>query len=464
MGIRKMGHSSKLWSLMLTFLTLGIPSLMFGLGKLNFKPGLNFFSPQEDVKVGKQNAAEVDKQMPILHDAEVERYVNDLGRRLSAYTPNNLPDYAWQFKVVNTSDINAFALPGGFIYVNRGTIEAAEDEAQLAGVIAHEEGHVVMRHGTHQVSQMELAQAPLAILGAFGGRGGAMGQLGQLGLGLGINSIFLHNSRGMESQADEVGTYVLYRAGYDPHAMAQFFEIIAKKYPQRTLQLLSDHPSPGNRIKAVDAEIAQLGPERQWKTDSPEFQAIKKRLQSLPPPPKVNPQQQGAGGGGRRSDLTPSENFKTLSHSGFNINYPENWQVYGGESSGVTIAPQAGIVQNALAYGVIINDFEPERGRAGSLDGATHQLIDTLRQSNPNLRAIGNDEDISINGVPGKSLDMTGPSPIQQQGQPLREHDWLVTLARPDNTLLYLVFISPEDAVRQFRPTYEKMLQSVRLR
>jgi len=257
---------------------------------IDLRPGWNLFSPQKDVELGRENSTQVDKELPILNDSAAERYVSELGHRLSAYAPNNKSDYAWQFKVVNSGDINAFALPGGFIYVNRATIESAQEEAQLAGVIAHEEGHVVMRHGTHQASQMMLAQAPLSILGGLLGQSGSTAaQLAQMGIGLGVNSIFLHNSRSMEAQADEVGTYILYQAGYDPHAMAQFFEILEKKYPQGggpVGQFFSDHPNPGNRIKNVDAEIPRLGPSRAGKTDTPEFQAVKKHVQSLPPPPK----------------------------------------------------------------------------------------------------------------------------------------------------------------------------------
>ena len=270
------------------------PGILWGVQQLKFKPGWNVFSPQQDVQVGREDAAEVDKQLPILQNATVERYVNELGRRLSTYTPNNREEYVWQFKVVNSPDINAFALPGGFIYVNRATIEAAQDEAQLAGVIAHEEGHVVMRHGTHQASETMLAKGSLGILGGLlGGQGGSLGSTALQGVaGLGVNSALLHNSRQAESQADAVGTYVLYEAGYDPLAMVQFFQIIEQKYPQRTLQFFSDHPNPENRIKKVDEEIPQLGPAKQWKTDSPEFEAVKRRLLAIPPPPKTRPQGQ----------------------------------------------------------------------------------------------------------------------------------------------------------------------------
>jgi predicted Zn-dependent protease len=255
------------------------------------------FSPQQDVQVGKENAAQVDKELPILKDVELERYVNELGRRLCGYTPNNREEYQWQFKVVNSADINAFALPGGFIYVNRATIEAAQDEAQLAGVIAHEEGHVVMRHGTHQASNTMLAKGGLGILGGLLGGGGSLSSEALQGLvGFGVNSMFLHNSRSAETQADEVGTYVLYQAGYDPHAMVQFFQIIEQKYPQQTIQFFSDHPNPENRIKKVDEEIPELGAAKQWKTDSPEFQAMKKRVLAMPPPPKARPQASAAPG------------------------------------------------------------------------------------------------------------------------------------------------------------------------
>ena len=273
---------------------VGISGILWGVQELKFKPGWNMFSPQQDVQVGRENAAQVDKELPILQDATVERYVNELGRRLSAYTPNNREEYVWQFKVVNSEDINAFALPGGFIYVNRATIEAAQDEAQLAGVMAHEEGHVVMRHGTHQASTMMLAKGAVGILGGvLGGQDGSpTGTVLQGVVGLGVNSAFLHNSRQAESQADQVGTYVLYQAGYDPQAMVQFFEIIEQKYPQRTLQFFSDHPNPENRITKVDEEIPQLGPAKQWKTDSPEFVAVRKRVLAMPAPPKPRSQSQ----------------------------------------------------------------------------------------------------------------------------------------------------------------------------
>ncbi|MGH9378972.1 MAG: M48 family metallopeptidase, partial [Terriglobia bacterium] len=268
---------------------LAVPVMVYGIRELRFKPGFDLYTPAQDVEEGRQAAAQVEKTTPMLRDPETLRYINDLGKKLASFAPNNLPVYAWQFHVVNTKDINAFALPGGFIFVNRGTIAVAENEAQLAGVMAHEIGHVVMRHGTHQASVKSLAQLPLAIFGAATGSGGAMGIL-RAGLAFGLNSAFLKNSRDMEGQADEVGTYILYHAGYDPHAMSQFFEILQQKYPQQTVQFFSDHPNPGNRIANVNQEIPLLGAARRGTTDTPEFERIRKRIDSLPPPPPAKKQ------------------------------------------------------------------------------------------------------------------------------------------------------------------------------
>ena len=199
--------SQKLASAIFLASVVLLPLLALGSGKPDFKPGYNFYSPQEDVQLGKENSVQVNKQLPLLDDAESLSYLHSLGKILVAFAPNNHPEYAWQFRIVNSAEINAFALPGGYIYVNRGVFEAAEDEAQLAGVIAHESGHVVMRHGTHIASQAVLAQGGMAILASIFSQSGSLtSQLAQLGLGLGVNSLLLKNSRTAETQADEVGS------------------------------------------------------------------------------------------------------------------------------------------------------------------------------------------------------------------------------------------------------------------
>jgi Zn-dependent protease with chaperone function len=443
---------------LLAGLTLS-PTLARGVGKPDFKPGYNFYSLQADAQLGKESSAQVDKQLPLLNDAEALKYLNSLGKRLVAFAPNNHPEYAWQFRIVNSAEINAFALPGGYIYVNRGVFEVAEDEAQIAGVIAHESGHVVMRHGTHIASQAVLAQGGMAILSSvFGQSDSLTSQLAQLGLGLGVDSLLLKNSRTAETQADEVGTYILYRAGYDPHAMVQFFQIIAKRYPQRTLQFFSDHPNPQNRIKDVDAEIAQLGPPREARTDSPEFARVKQYLAALAPPP----QQRGTPKSDAKKHPPPLPSANLIRYDGkiFALDYPDNWQVQRGEDS-VALFPSGGMVtgaegETAQAYGVAVSLYAPQQGNWGLVD-ATQELIESMRQANPQLHVL-QQTGMNLHGNPAVSTLLQNDSPIEGQ----RETDHLVTVRRGDSVLAF-IFIAPAGAFESYAPTFDKVLQSINL-
>jgi hypothetical protein len=172
---------------------------------------------------------------------------------------------------------------------------------------------------------------------------------------------------------------------------------------------------------------------------------------------------QGAAGSGS-SDIKPSAANTTFTHNHYQISHPENWEVFGDKSSAVTIAPRSGVLQNAIAYGVMINAYQPEESNA-SLDAATHELLASLRQSNPDLRAVGHDESIRVNGISGRSLDLIGTSPVQDtQGRAVQERDWLVTFKRNDGSLLYLVFIAPDKDFASLRPAFEQMLKSLQLR
>ena len=171
------------------------------------------------------------------------------------------------------------AMPGGTILITRGLYDILDNEAQLAGVMAHEISHVALRHSTNQASKAMLAQAPLAILG--GVFSGGLGQLAQLGIGFGLQSTFLKFSRGAEKQADEQGAQILYDAGYDPKAMADFFAILEKEAGRGGPEFFASHPNPGNRQKDVAQLIPSLGPTRQFITDSPEFAAMKARAAGI---------------------------------------------------------------------------------------------------------------------------------------------------------------------------------------
>ena len=424
------------------------------------------FTRDQEIQIGQQTAAETNKKLPILPDTDpITQYVQQLGAKLVAHAPGE--KWPFSFHVVNEKEINAFALPGGPIYVNLGTIQAAGNEAQLAGVMAHETSHVVLRHGTRAATKQMQAQLPLQILGALIGNTGTLGQLTELGISFGVGSYFLRNSRQSENEADLMGTDIMYDTGYDPKQMAEFFRKLEAQ-GNAGVQFLSDHPNPGNRVQSVDKEIATLPP-KNFVEDSPEFERIKQLAMQRHPLTAQQIQQgqvasQGQQPAGKISSTVPapSGSFQALNNNAFEIRYPSNWKVYGDPSSSVTIAPEGGVAQNSVAYGVIIDSFQPEHNL--SLDDATHRLIANLQQSNPGLRTVGNDETIRINGQEGRSQEMIGTSPLKQGNQTLQERDWLVTTQSSDGVVIYLVFIAPEKDFSKLRPTFEEMLRSFKLR
>lgn len=429
--------------------------------------GFDIFSQDEEIQLGKQNAAEVMKQMPVLPDSDpVVQYVQKLGARLAARAPG----YKWpySFHVVNVKEINAFALPGGPIFVNLGTIQAADNEAQLAGVMAHEISHVVQRHGTRAASKQMGAQLPLTILGGLLGNG-SLAKAAEMGISFGVGSYFLKNSRQSESEADLLGTDIMYDTSYEPAQMAVFFEKLEKQMGPNANslinQFMSDHPNPGNRAEAVSREVKTLMA-RSYLGDSSDFREIKARVAGMKPlsSQEVAAMQKQGGAPGAGTDIAPSANLQRFRHNEYEISYPENWQVFGDQNSNVTIAPKSGVSQNAVAYGVMIANYQPEESGA-SLDTATHELLTSLRQSNPDIKQIGHDENIRMNGVAGKSVDLIGSSPIKDaQGKALQERDWVVTTQRKDGTVLYLVFISPDKDFGTMRPAFEAMLRTLQVK
>lgn len=461
------------------------------------KPGWNMFSPDQDVQVGQQTAQEAERQLPMLNDSRVDNYLNTLGQRLAQHAPGY--KFQYNYKAVNDKAINAFALPGGHVYINRGTIEAADNEAQLAGVMAHETSHVALRHGTNQASKAYAAQMPLAILGGVLGSNSIGGVLAQLGAGFTLNSILLKYSRNDESQADIMGTQILYDSGYDPRGMSQFLEKLqAQDTGGHRVDFFSDHPSPDRRVGRVNDEVAKLGgPPRGARTGTREFDDIKRYIQSLPVASRGRGQQvqQGRGNGGNNgypSSQTdyPSENFKTLNNSLLRIDYPDNWQAYG-QGDAATIAPRGGLVDDgqgnqALVIGAIVNVYQPHNDSYGSqlqprgygedpsvgqqgqgspqnslsiLQQDTDQLVNELRQSNRNMRVVRYHQRIRVENQMALSTYLSNDSPVQRAG---RETDWLITMERPEG-LLFVVFTAPEREFRNYEPVFQQMLDSMRV-
>jgi beta-barrel assembly-enhancing protease len=430
--------------------------------------GFDLFSEQEEVQAGQQAAAQVELQLPLLpEDDPIARYVQRLGERLAAHAPGE--KWPYSFHVVNQKEINAFALPGGPVFVNLGTIQAAENEAQLAGVLAHEISHVVQRHGTRAASKQMAAQLPLALLGGMMGNT-ALSRAAQLGISFGVGSYFLKNSRQSESEADLLGTDIMYDAGFDPRQMAVFFAKLQEQSGRQgaVAQFLSDHPDPGNRAGAVSQEVATL-PAKKFQANSAEWAAVKKRADGLP---SMNAEQIAAWqkdhsvvSAPQSGGVSADASMVQFDHGDYQISYPGNWRVAGdANSAAVTIAPENGMTKGAIVYGAMIGNYRPDQAGAGFAN-EIGGLIDSLRRSNPDMREVGVLEDIRVNGIEGKSVDLIGQSPeTGENGKSRRERDWLVAMARSDGTLIYLVFAAPENDFEELRPAFEQMLKSLRLK
>lgn len=217
---------------------------------------VNLFSVSQDVQVGQQAARDAERRMRLVHDRAVNAYVNAVGQRLAAHAPG--PRFRYQFKVVDASDINAFALPGGYIYVNRGLLRAVRSEAELAGVMAHEIAHVAERHGTEQATKAYGAQAGLGLLGRLiAGRDRRVGLPERIAGAVGLQAAFMKFSRDNEHEADRVGVQIMSRAGYDPRAMADFFDLLQaqrRRNPGAVARFFSSHPAPVNRSANIRAQ------------------------------------------------------------------------------------------------------------------------------------------------------------------------------------------------------------------
>src|SRR3954471_6132491 len=247
----------------------------------------NKFTPQQDVELGREAAAEVRKQYPVIQDVKITAYLTKLGDRLVAAAPADLknPLYEYSFTPVNLKDINAFALPGGPMFVQRGMFDAAKEEGEVVGVMAHELSHVLLRHGTANASK---AQNPWLQLGQLAGAvGGAMvgGQAGSYiaqGSQFGLGTVLLRYSRDFEKQADLLGAQIMARAGYDPRALAHMFETIEREAKGGDgPQWLNSHPNPGNRTEYITREAGLV--RIATPADTSEFEPMKTAFAGLPP-------------------------------------------------------------------------------------------------------------------------------------------------------------------------------------
>jgi len=251
------------------------------------KPGFNLYSKQQDIELGKQSASRIQQQYQQVQSRDLQAYVKKIGERLTKTPSASSSGFPFSFTLLNYKEVNAFALPGGPAFIFTGLIKASDSEAELAGVLAHEISHVVLRHGTHQATKANIIEHPARIIRAVNSLT-LFGRLINVGLGLELNGIFLKYSRTDESEADALGAHIMSEAGYDPAELARFFEKLDAQGGPGVPEFLSDHPSPGNRVEAVEAEARTLPP-RLYLSDKGEFERVKVAIAKLPPPPDLRP-------------------------------------------------------------------------------------------------------------------------------------------------------------------------------
>lgn len=480
----------------------------------------NPYSLSKDVELGRQAAQQVEQQLPLLRDNSVQAYVAQIGQRLAEAIPPEYqhPEFRYSYKVVDVSDVNAFALPGGFTYVNRGLIETAQNEGQLAGVIAHEISHVALRHGTAQAAKAQKYQAGSAVaqvLGAvIGGVGGAVvGGLGQMGVG----AAFLRFSRDYERQADTLGAQIMARAGYDPRELANMFRILEQQGGKAGPEWMSDHPNPGNRFEAINKEASMLPVDNPIR-DTGEFRRIQARLRDMPRARSMNDAARSGGNNQNtrypddrdsrypddrdsrnpndrdsrypndrdsrypnnrdnrdnrdsrypddnsrldpRRVSTPSSRFKSYTDGRlFRISIPDNWQETG-DGDGVTFAPE-GAYGNIQGQFVFTHGVQVGTTRAGStnLQTATENYLNALTQGNQNLRREGGYQRTTVGNRNGLGITLSNIS--EATGQ--REVVNIMTTLLRNGDLFYVIFVVPQDQYRTYQGVFGNIARNIEI-
>jgi hypothetical protein len=464
------------WLASLTCLAiLMMPLAVFAQTKIVYHS--NKFKPTDDVKLGRQAAAEAEQQFPLLRDAEVNAYVERVGQRLVASIPPEFqhPEFRYYFKVLNARDINAFALPGGPMYVNRGMIEAARNEGEMAGVMAHELSHVALRHGTAQATKAQKYAVGAGIAGILGTilGGPAVGQLAQLPIG----AYFLKYSREYETEADLLGARIMADAGYDPRDLANMFRTIEAQSGGGGGGFLSDHPSPADRYARINQEAQYLRVNNRM-GDGREFLAIRERLRGYPraqsmaeiaesgrryPNQRSNYPNGDSGNypSARRGSVEyPSSRYRTYSVLGaVRVSVPDNWQQIS-EQGSVWFAPNGGYGstngQAVFTHGVNIGIAQTN---SRNLQQATDGFLSNLEQGNTNLRARSGYQRTNVNGRNALAIGLTNTNEATGQAEVVL----MSTALLRNGDLFFIMFVSPQNEAQNYQSVFQNILQSVQL-
>jgi len=462
---------------------VAVAAMVFGLvtalaAQTVIKPPKNKYKPEEDVKLGLEAAAEVRKQYPVISDPKIASYLTKLGDRLVDAAPPdlNLKIYQYSFTPVNVKEINAFALPGGPMFVNRGMFDAAASEGEVVGVMAHELSHVLLRHGTANMTKatnpwLQLGQ----IAGVVGGAvvGGAAGSAIAQGSQVGLGAMLLRYSRDYEKQADLLGSQIMARAGYDPRSLAHMFETIEKEANSSggsgTPQWLSSHPNPGNRTQYITQEAQSL--KIATPADQSGFAQIKTAFASLPPGKTMAEVEKAAAGGGDSGPPpsvgtpgqpvpAPSSAYRNLAGGKvFQASIPDNWTSLPSQTS-VKAVPQNGFGelngQTVFSHGV---EFGLIKAQSRDLREATNAWLKGVAQSNPNIKVSGSQQSVQLSQRSAISTPLVNTSPLGGQ-----ERVGLYTTFLADGaTLFYYLTVVPEKDEHEFQQAFQRIAQSIRL-
>ncbi len=434
-------------------------------------PDKNNYKPADDVKLGQEAAAEVRKELPLLSDSRIDAWVSDVGRKLVDAIPQEFrhSEFRYTFEVVNQKEINAFALPGGPMFLNRGMIEAAKSEAEVAGVMGHEISHVALRHGTAQATKGQKFQ-----IGAIAGQvlgaivGGTAGNVIAQGSQFGLGTYFLKYGREYESQADLLGAQILARAGYDPRQMANMFKTIEAQSGGGGPEWLSSHPNPGNRYEAINREAAML--QTSGNADTGNFSAIRARLADMSPALTAEQIAKGKTGAGNRPTSAgtrtavrvdpPSDRYRTRRPSNFlQVNVPDNWQEVSANDGVVTYTPDGGFFSDgnrtSFTHGVQIG----VQGGSGNLQRDTDQFLSNLLRSNTSLKRQSNYRRDSIGGRSGLTTTLSNVSDVTGQSESVV----LSTTQLRDKSVLFVIGVAPQSEASAYDSTFRRVRQGLQI-
>jgi beta-barrel assembly-enhancing protease len=435
----------------------------------------NKYTPQQDVELGRQAAAEVRQQYPVIQDERIAAYLGKLGDRLVAAAPADLkqPVYEYSFTPVNLKEINAFALPGGPMFVHRGMFDAAAAEAEVVGVMAHELSHVLLRHGTANASKAQNPWLQLGqIAGAIGGAvvGGAAGSAISQGSQFGLGTLLLKYGRDFEKQADLLGAQIMARAGYDPRALAHMFETIERQSKGSGgggPQWMSSHPNPGNRTQYINQEAAILTVA--GTADASEFEPIKTAFAALPPARSMGDMARNKGGSGGEAPQSvgtpgqpvprPSSQYRDISGGKvFQASVPSEWTSLASNSA-IKVVPQNGYGQlngqTVFSHGI---EFGVTKAGSRDLKEATNAWLNAVAQNNPELRLAGDQQSIRMSQRSGIATTLVNPSPLGG-----RERIGVYTTFLADGSLFYYLTIVPENESEAFQEAFRRVGESIRL-